>query len=210
MLPVHFPRQGLSEPSLFSQGPVSPPSGSRHPSLRILTLVHQGARIPPLPTPGRDCYHRSPLLSKTRMRKSAKAATGSSRPVAHHNRGQGRVSLRPGRRSQHRLPRAHGAPGSLPELRAGVGFSGTPHPPSVFWGPGYPPSSLRGLTFTPVRILHSPTGDLLLRLDSQSRRDRVGENPAGTLPRPGPLRALSVLTGSRQPSLRILTVVHEC
>ena len=127
-------------------------TGSRLPSVGILTLVHQGARILPLPTPGRDCYHRSRLLSKTRVRKSAQAATGSSRPVAHDTRGQGRVSLRPGRRSQHRLPRAHGAPHSLTQLKARVGFSGTPHPPSVFWGPGSPQFSLRGLTLTPFRI----------------------------------------------------------
>ena len=90
-----------------------------------------------------------------------------------------------------------------------MGFSGTPHPPSVFWGPGSTQSSLRGLTLTPVRILHSPTGDLLLRRDSQCLRKWVAGNTACTLPTPGPLRALSVLTGSRQPSLRILTVVHE-
>ena len=91
-----LPTQGLSEPSLFSQGPVSRPSGSRQPSLRIITVVHEGARFLPLPTGGRNCYHKSPLLSKTQMRKSAQAATGSSHPVAHHSRGQGRVSLRPG------------------------------------------------------------------------------------------------------------------
>ena len=81
------------------------------------------------------------------------------------------------------------APRSLPELRAGVSFSGTPQPPSLFWGPGSPQSSLRGLTLTPVRTLHYPIGDLLLRIDSQSLRDRVAGYAACTHPTPGPLRA---------------------
>ena len=97
-----------------------------------------------------------------------------------------------------------------------MGFSGTSHPPSVFWGPGSTQSSLRGLTLTPFRILHSPTGDLLLTLDSQCLREPVAGNAACTLPRPGPLRSFSIPqgpvsppSGSRYLSLRILTLVQD-